>query len=183
MFSEAAVKNFFSGEMKSIQKPLEYEPPSEEFRMRLEEKISQYIGNKIEEHRFKAQKPITTNWNKELSREIKHQLLLSFENFKYVMRPAYGQGTENHLKKKEADRQLQNIKDTITRKISGKEIYGFPLNVPFISIDQVWDEVKTTEIHNILHEDIQYVLSVAIVPYPNYVMSVWVYVAVLYDNN
>lgn len=169
--------------MKTVQKSLEYEAPSEEFRMRLEEKISQYIGNKIEEHRYKAVTPFTTTWNKNLSREIKHQLLLSFENFKYVMRPAYGQGTDNHLKKKKAEQQLRFITDTILSKTQGKEIYGFPLNVPFISIDQVWDEVRSTEIHNILHEDIQYVLSVAIVPYPNYVLSVWVYVAVLYDNN
>lgn len=61
-----------------------------------------------------------------------------------------------------------------------REIYGFPLNMPFVSVEQIWEEVSNTEIHNILNDDIEFVLSVCIFPYPNYVMSVWVYIAVLY---
>ena len=64
----------------------------------------------------------------------------------------------------------------------GREYYGFPLNMPFMSKEQVWEEVRNTEIHNILIEDVEYVLSVAIFPYPNYVLSVWVYVAILYNS-
>ena len=61
-----------------------------------------------------------------------------------------------------------------------RDIYGFPLNMPFVSVEQIWEEVRNTEIHNILSEDIEFVLSVGIFPYPNYVLSVWVYIAVLY---
>ena len=65
---------------------------------------------------------------------------------------------------------------------AGRESYGFPLNMPFVSIEQVWEEVKNTEIHNILDADFEYVLTVCIWPYPNYVLSVWVYIAVLYKS-
>ena len=33
-----------------------------------------------------------------------------------------------------------------------------------------------------MSSDIEFVLSVCIFPYPNYVMSVWVYIAVLYKS-
>lgn len=65
---------------------------------------------------------------------------------------------------------------------AGRDIYGFPLNMPFVSVEQIWEEVSNTEIHNILSDDIEFVLSVCIFPYPNYVMSVWIYIAVLYKS-
>lgn len=59
-------------------------------------------------------------------------------------------------------------------------MYGFPLNMPYLSVDQVWQEVKNTGIHDLANDDLKYVLSVGIFHYPNYVLSVWVYIAVIY---
>lgn len=52
--------------------------------------------------------------------------------------------------------------------------------MPFVSIEQVWEEIRATEVHNILMDNVEYVLAVSILPYRNYVLSVWVYVGVLY---
>ena len=41
--------------------------------------------------------------------------------------------------------------------------------------------MKNTGIHDLVHDDLTYVLSVGIYHYPNYVLSVWVYIAVIYN--
>jgi coiled-coil and C2 domain-containing protein 2A len=64
----------------------------------------------------------------------------------------------------------------------GEDIYGFPLNMPYTDIDKIWQEVKHTDIHNIQNDDVEYVLSVAITPYPHFVLSVWVYVGVIFKK-
>ena len=63
----------------------------------------------------------------------------------------------------------------------GKEVYGFPLNMPYISLEKIWEEVKNTDIHNIIDNDVEYVLCVGVCPYPHYVLSIWVYIAVLFN--
>lgn len=63
----------------------------------------------------------------------------------------------------------------------GRPMYGFPLNIPYMNEDQIWQEVKNTGIHALVNDDLTYVLSVGIYPYPNYVLSVWVYIAVIYN--
>jgi coiled-coil and C2 domain-containing protein 2A len=50
----------------------------------------------------------------------------------------------------------------------------------YISEEKIWEQVKNTEIHNIFKDGIEFVLSVHICKYPHYIMSVWVYIAVLY---
>ena len=65
--------------------------------------------------------------------------------------------------------------------MGGKEIYGFPLNMPFVSTQQIWEEVKNTKIHEIIIENVEHALSVCIFPYTNYVLSVWVFIGVIYE--
>eukprot|EP00331_Platyophrya_macrostoma_P026896 CAMPEP_0176449510 /NCGR_PEP_ID=MMETSP0127-20121128/26515_1 /TAXON_ID=938130 /ORGANISM="Platyophrya macrostoma, Strain WH" /LENGTH=49 /DNA_ID= /DNA_START= /DNA_END= /DNA_ORIENTATION= len=43
----------------------------------------------------------------------------------------------------------------------GREIYGFPLNMPYKDLPKIWEEVKNTDIHNIYSNNVTYVLSVA----------------------
>lgn len=57
--------------------------------------------------------------------------------------------------------------------------YGFPLNTSFTDLEAVIGAVKATGIHRIEDEAVQYALSVAVVPYPNDILSVWVYAVAL----
>ena len=53
------------------------------------------------------------------------------------------------------------------------------MNMPFTELDAVVSAVKMTNIHNVEHSRVQFVLSTLVVPYPNDVFSVWVYIVSL----
>ena len=75
-------------------------------------------------------------------------------------------------------KMFDDVTNDITESIRAKP-YGFPINVTFISLDQLWEEVKNTGIHNILSDNVQFILSVGIYPYPNNINSVWIYLYAL----
>ena len=68
-------------------------------------------------------------------------------------------------------------------EFAGKTIYGFPLNMTYIDCEKVWENIKMTEIQDIFKNEIEYVCSVKCFPYFNYVISVWVFIAVLIEEN
>eukprot|EP00053_Salpingoeca_punica_P028018 m.26659 g.26659 ORF g.26659 m.26659 type:complete len:395 (+) comp9964_c1_seq1:62-1246(+) len=59
------------------------------------------------------------------------------------------------------------------------EIIGFPLNLPFVSVAKAVEAVHTTGLHE--HEDprAEFALAVQFCPYPNNVLSLWIFLAVL----
>lgn len=59
----------------------------------------------------------------------------------------------------------------------GKRAWGFPINVTFITLDLLWEEVKNTKLHAIMDRNAEFSLSVWVKPYSNNVLSVWLYVA------
>jgi coiled-coil and C2 domain-containing protein 2A len=65
----------------------------------------------------------------------------------------------------------------------GKKMYGYPLNMTFINAEKVWQEVKNTELHLIKDEHIELALSVKIQEYPHNILSVWVFICVLYEDD
>ena len=65
--------------------------------------------------------------------------------------------------------QLQN-----TYRIS-----GFPINVPYTNMNGILEAVHATQVHAVPTSDVEFALAVHICPYPNTIMSVWVYVASL----
>ena len=54
------------------------------------------------------------------------------------------------------------LTEEIHRSIRAKKPYGFPLNVSFTTLDALWEEVKSTGIHNIYSENVEFILSVGI---------------------
>jgi len=64
--------------------------------------------------------------------------------------------------------------------IRSKEIYGFPLNFSYIDNERAWDEIKATGIGNITNDELEYLCIVKCFPYPHYIISCWVFIAVLY---
>jgi hypothetical protein len=77
------------------------------------------------------------------------------------------------------DKVFNDLMNEINDSIRAKKPYGFPINITFISLDQLWEEVKNTGLHNILSENSEFVLSVGIYPYPCNINSVWIYLAAL----
>ena len=60
-----------------------------------------------------------------------------------------------------------------------RNIYGYPLNVPYTDIDGVLDQIKITGVHECTHPEAQFGLGVGIFPYPSNVYSVWIYLVTL----
>lgn len=58
-------------------------------------------------------------------------------------------------------------------------IYGFPINMSFVDFEKVWEQVKNTEIHEIFKNDIEYVCAVKCFGHTNYIISTWVFIAIL----
>lgn len=59
------------------------------------------------------------------------------------------------------------------------QLCGFPINVPYSDMDPIVEAVYATGVHNLESSEAEFALAVHIHPYPNNVLSVWVYVASL----
>ncbi|XP_061593922.1 coiled-coil and C2 domain-containing protein 2A [Cololabis saira] len=59
-------------------------------------------------------------------------------------------------------------------------ISGFSLHLPFSEIQPIIEEVYSTGVHKIQGSNVEFALAVYVHPYPNSVMSVWVYLASLF---
>ena len=58
-------------------------------------------------------------------------------------------------------------------------ISGFPINLSYTNLTDIFEAVKATQVHAIPTSECEFALGVHINPYPNTIMSVWVYIAVL----
>ncbi|KAL4448733.1 hypothetical protein ABPG74_012822 [Tetrahymena malaccensis] len=93
------------------------------------------------------------------------------------------QSNDQKRKFQSAIQTLEQIQSQFEEFIPAtKQLYGFPLNIPFTSIEKVWEEIKQTGIHEILKKDIEYLLDTKCYCYPNFIISVWVFVGVIYED-
>ena len=58
-------------------------------------------------------------------------------------------------------------------------ISGFPVNLPYTNMTDIFEAVKATQVHAVPTSEVEFALAVHINPYPNTIMSVWIYIAVL----
>ncbi|CAB1451132.1 unnamed protein product [Pleuronectes platessa] len=63
--------------------------------------------------------------------------------------------------------------------LGDNRIAGFPLHLPFSEIRPIVEAVHSTGVHNIQASNVEFALAVYVHPYPNNVLSVWVYLASL----
>ncbi|XP_059197951.1 coiled-coil and C2 domain-containing protein 2A isoform X1 [Centropristis striata] len=63
--------------------------------------------------------------------------------------------------------------------LGDNRISGFPLNLPFSEIRPIIEAVYSTGVHNVQASNVEFALAVYVHPYPNNVLSVWVYLASL----
>jgi hypothetical protein len=48
-------------------------------------------------------------------------------------------------------------------------------------IEDLWEIVKSTKVHEIDNQDVEFALSVMVRPYPCNIFSVWIYLSVFKD--
>ncbi|XP_054458283.1 coiled-coil and C2 domain-containing protein 2A [Anoplopoma fimbria] len=63
--------------------------------------------------------------------------------------------------------------------LGDNRISGFPLHLPFSEIRPIVEAVYSTGVHNVHTSNVEFALAVYVHPYPNNVLSVWVYLASL----
>ncbi|KAM8887666.1 coiled-coil and C2 domain-containing protein 2A isoform 1-T1 [Synchiropus picturatus] len=68
--------------------------------------------------------------------------------------------------------ELQNL-------LGDNKISGFPLHLPFSEVQPIIEAVYSTGVHSVQASNVEFALAVYVHPYPNNVLSVWVYLASL----
>ncbi|VDI43750.1 coiled-coil and C2 domain-containing protein 2A [Mytilus galloprovincialis] len=121
----------------------------------LQEKLEQHLKNKIMEWRSRY----ITRWNRHCTQIMRKVLPILEEN----------------LGKSPGASHLQDLEN----QFSSYKVSGFPLNMPFTEISSITEEVFSTGVHAQESSDVEFALAVYMHPYPNNVLSVWVYVASL----
>lgn len=69
--------------------------------------------------------------------------------------------------------------EELVQILNSYRLSGFPINLPYTSMSSIFDAVYATQVHAIPSSDVEFALAVHIHPYPNTVLSVWIYVASL----
>lgn len=67
----------------------------------------------------------------------------------------------------------------LQKLLGDMRISGFPLHQPFSEMQHIIKAVHSTGVHNIQAPNVEFALAVYVHPYPNSVLSVWVYLASL----
>ncbi|XP_069555398.1 coiled-coil and C2 domain-containing protein 2A [Brachyistius frenatus] len=121
----------------------------------LQERIEKILKEKIMEWRPRH----PTRWNRYCTTTLK-QFLPKLEQSR-------GQDVaEGHR------HELQSL-------LGDNRISGFPLHLPFSEIRPIIEAVYSTGVHNVQASNVEFALAVYVHPYPNNVLSVWVYLASL----
>ncbi|XP_039261426.2 coiled-coil and C2 domain-containing protein 2A-like isoform X2 [Styela clava] len=114
-----------------------------------------------------------TRWNRSCSTAL-HQILRSLEIDRWKLGGADDRQTQSRTTLLQDDHA-----ERLTRLIGDARFVGFPMDMPFTDIDAVVKAVRSTEVHKIQDNDIEFALGVYIHPYPSSVLCVWVYVAAI----
>ncbi|XP_051802521.1 coiled-coil and C2 domain-containing protein 2A [Acanthochromis polyacanthus] len=121
----------------------------------LQDRIEKILKEKIMEWRPRH----PTRWNRYCTTTLK-QFLPKLEMSR-------GQDvTEGHR------HELQSL-------LGENRISGFPLHLPFSEIRPIVEAVYSTGVHSVQASNVEFALAVYVHPYPNNVLSVWVYLASL----
>ncbi|XP_064626685.1 coiled-coil and C2 domain-containing protein 2A-like isoform X3 [Lineus longissimus] len=147
---------FLNPGLSSVQPDrLDYQPTERAFVGDLQDKLERTLREKIMEWRPRH----VTRWNRYCMQAFR-KLLIKFEES--------GGKSMRDKSFAELDGILQTYK-----------MSGFPLNSPFTEIEPIVDSVFATGVHENEAKEVEFALAVYIHPYPNSILSVWVYVASL----
>ncbi|GLH06303.1 Coiled-coil and C2 domain-containing protein 2A [Gryllus bimaculatus] len=126
----------------------------------------QFLQDKIEKHLrdslVKWRRTARTYWNRYCV-AILRKLLPALERETWKLDSA---GQVDHI------HELQHI-------LGSHKMCGFPINMPYTNMAALTESVRSTGVYYIESPEVEFALAVYIHPYPNNVLSVWIYVASL----
>jgi hypothetical protein len=111
-------------------------------------------------------------------------LLTDFEDYMLYARRG---GTNSKLRgdqPKDEDIRTNIVQTYVEELAKGyrKKVWGIPINARLSSLEDLWEALKNTRLHEIDSQDVEFSLSVMLRSYPSNVYSVWIYIAVFRDD-
>ncbi|XP_077389607.1 coiled-coil and C2 domain-containing protein 2A isoform X3 [Festucalex cinctus] len=156
-------RSFAHPGLNSVQpEELVYQHADKATAAELQDRLEKVLRDKLME--WRPHRP--TRWNRYCTTALKH-FLPSLEQ------GASGAGGGAGRDLAEGHRhELQNL-------LGDNRISGFPLHMAFSEMGPVVEAVHSTGVHTIQMANVEFALAVYVHPYPNNVLSVWVYLASL----
>ena len=193
--TEEARNRYFPEGIKTIQRPIEYTPPSEKDALNLKEAIRDYLKRVIREERAKIKgpgdKPLRTEGlnrvNQNIERILEKYEMHNFNETKsginYNRLKRINSDKDEIKNKRHFLQELEKFQNEIKDELRDKNnIYGFPINLPFTTMKEIWQQIKLTNVHLIGGENTELNLSIYVDPLPSGVNSVWIFLAILQNN-
>jgi len=193
--TDEARNRYFPEGIKTVQRPIQYTPPSEKEALILKEAIRDYLKKVIREERAKTKgpgdKPLKTEGlnrvNPNIERILERYEIHNFNETRSGInynRRKQGNKNKDEIKNKrhyleELEKLQKEIEDELMDK---KHIYGFPINLSFTTMKEIWQQIKATNVHLIGEENSELNLSIYVDPLPSGVNSVWIFLAILQNN-
>ena len=193
--TEEARNRYFPEGIKTVQRPIEYTPPSEKDALNLKEAIRDYLKRVIREERAKIKgpgdKPLRTEGlnrvNQNIERILEKYEMHNFNETKsginYNRLKRINSDKDEVKNKRHFLQELEKFQNEIKDELRDKNnIYGFPINLPFTTMKEIWQQIKLTNVHLIGGENTELNLSIYVDPLPSGVNSVWIFLAILQNN-
>lgn len=80
---------------------------------------------------------------------------------------------------KSRDDPINSEPNELAQTLNSYRMSGFPINLSYTNTTAIFDAVYAANVHTLPTSDVEFALAVHIYPYPNTILSVWVYVASL----
>ena len=193
--TDEARNRYFPEGIKTVQRPIEYTPPSEKDALNLKEAIRDYLKRVIREERAKIKgpgdKPLRTEGlnrvNQNIERILEKYEMHNFNETKsginYNRLKRINSDKDEIKNKRHFLQELEKFQNEIKDELRDKNnIYGFPINLPFTTMKEIWQQIKLTNVHLIGGENTELNLSIYVDPLPSGVNSVWIFLAILQNN-
>ena len=193
--TEEARNRYFPEGIKTVQRPIDYTPPSEKDALNLKEAIRDYLKRVIREERAKIKgpgdKPLRTEGlnrvNQNIERILEKYEMHNFNETKsginYNRLKRINSDKDEIKNKRHFLQELEKFQNEIKDELRDKNnIYGFPINLPFTTMKEIWQQIKLTNVHLIGGENTELNLSIYVDPLPSGVNSVWIFLAILQNN-
>ena len=188
--TEESKRKYFPNGVKTVQKPLEYVDSSEEGGLQLKDLIRDYLKKAIETVRGELNsedRPLRTNWEMTATSKIE-KILEKYDMFCFntnISGINYAKAHQNVLEDKKNEQNdmvkklLEYEKEIKDEFVGVSEIYGFPINLAYTTMKEIWEQIKLTSVHLIADENCELCLSVYVNTLPANVNSVWIFFAIL----
>ena len=200
--SEDISKKYFPEGIKTVQKQIEYSEPNENEAYQLKNAIRDYLKKCIQEERLKTNgptdRPLKTEGLHKINPKIE-KILEKYEMFSFTTNIS-GINMNKEFKNNALDdvaitkmkkNKLENVRNEQLKNLElfekqikdefngDEEVYGFPINLSYTTMKEIWEQIKLTNVHLIAGEDKELSLSVYVDPLPSGINSIWIFFAIL----